>query len=422
MTLLTTWIKSQDEACWGFLKTRLGVSMTVNRTHNYLICLGLTLLLPMTASAEKLAEIPVKKFRMSRRAISLSHLSDIHARQIVANGNNALINCGRSIWSLVASTGKLEEKKVSALDSSSTWYGPVCAIEDGFLIAVQGYPEEQRRKEESSSRGDFRAGPIPKGFLILSPYSPDRYVNTLEVASRPQSDYRKAIEDTGREPFSGHVQSCASDGERIVIASYGSMGKADLKAGTIDLIDEDEGLAFNRFPLLVEASAIWVGLDEGGLGGATLEMRPSIGKAKEYGISTEEDDDVVSFTALLRHQGKLVVGTSHGLFSLDEQSERFWRFDFGKQLANLPVTTLLSHNGFLWVFMGKEWLRVDVRSRRAVRYFDSRSTPLTIGVPFGDVWFLSGPSGLWKCSLRHAGSQMSSHSIHRTRTKNPADW
>ena len=382
----------------------------------YLVVLALTLLLPTIALADKLTEIPSKTFRMSKQAISLSHLSDIEAREIVTNGNIALINSGRTISLLKANSSKLEEWKVGMDANGSPWYGPVCATKDSFVIALQDFPEDQRDQENSTPRGGYRAGPKPNGFVIMGPgsSSPDRYLSTLTVTSRPPAGPDNVSEDTRSKQFSGHVQSCWWDGKKMVLGSYGSLGRADFDLGTIDLIEEDDGLAFSRFPLLVEASTLFVGVDEGGMGGTWLAKLPAFGKPMNFSIATDEDFDAVSFSALVRHQGKLIVGTSHGLFSLDEQSGHFLRFDFGKRLFGLPVTALVSHKGFLWVFMGEEWLRVDVPKHKAVRYSDSRSLPLATGRPFGDGWLLSGPSGVWQYSAKHTKRYMPKPSRHQT--------
>ncbi|GEM_PF-5872400 len=378
--------------------------MKRNRACTYLFCL--TLLLPASARADALAEIPSVQFRLSTQATALVRLGDIGATEIVANRNIALINGGRSLWQARANGNKLEERPVSGFANGAAWYGPMCAMRDGFVIAVQHYPEAQRVKEDGTPRGGFRAGPAPRGFVILRPTSPDRYLGALRVTSRPLH----SAEDTGSNLYSEHVQSCAWDGRAMVLGSYGSLGKADFDAGSIELIDEDEELSFSRFPLLVEARAIWVGTDEGGMGGAALEMRPAAGKPRQFRIDAGED--VVTFSALARHQGRLVVGTSHGLFALDEQSGRFWRFDFGAALAYAPVTGLLSHNGFLWVFIGDQWLRVDVINRQALRYVDSVAAPLTTGTPFDGGWILSGPAGVWKY---RAGDRARSAPTLRTR-------
>lgn len=388
--------------------------MTRRRAYTYLVGLGLTLLVPTTALAEKLAEIPSKTFRMSKQAISLSYLSDIEAREIVTNGDIALINSGRTISLLKANSGKLEERKVGVVANGSPWYGTTCAMKDGFVIALQDYPEDQRDKENSTPRGGFRAGPAPKGFAIIGPSSPDRHLSTLTVTSRPSPGPDNLPEDTRSKLFSDHVQSCWWDGKNMVIGSYGSLGKADFDQGTIDLMEEDEGLSFSRFPLLVEATAIFVGFDEGGMGGAWLVKMPAFGKRMNFSIDTEEDFNVVSFSALVRHQGKLVIGTSHGLFSLDERSGHFLRFDFGKRLSGLPVATLVSHKGFLWVFMGDEWLRVDVPKQKAVRYSDALSSPLITGRPFGDGWLLSGPAGMWKYSAKHVERHLPNPAVQGT--------
>jgi hypothetical protein len=230
---------------------------------------------------------------------------------------------------------------------------------------------------------------------------PDRYLSTLTIKSRPPHDPENGPEDTRSAQYSEHVQSCWWDGKKMVIGSYGSLGKANFDRGTIDLLDEDVGLSFNRLPMLVERGNIFVGVDEGGLGGTWLEKRPAFGKPISFSIDSDGEFDIVSFQALVRHQGRLIVGTSHGLFSLDEKSGRFLHFAFGEKLSRSPVTSLVSHGGFLWAFMGEEWLRIDIAKQAVVRYGDARTPSLITGRPFGNGWLLSGPTGVWKYSANH---------------------
>ncbi|MBU1054965.1 MAG: hypothetical protein KKC46_14230 [Proteobacteria bacterium] len=370
--------------------------MILNKIFRYLILCALPFILPALACAENLSEIPAIKFQVSKQSVSLVRLSDIGATEIVANKNIALINSGRSIRVLKANSNKIENKLISALPHNSFWYGPVCVMRDSFVIAVTEYPEEQRSKEINTHRGGFKAGPSSNRFIIITPSSPDRYIKTLKVSSRPPLNY-DGIKVVKSNQFSAHVQSCAWDGNEIYFGSYGSFGKANFEKGTIDLVEEDEGLAFNRFALLVERKAIWVGIDEGGMGGAFLEMKPLEGESRSFSINTE--NDIISFNTLLRHRGLLLVGTSHGLFMLNEASGKFQCFDFGESLSGLSVSSLVSCKGLLWVFIGGEWLTVDIKKNHAVHYINTSSTKLSTGIPFGNGWILGGVSGVWKCQF-----------------------
>jgi len=367
--------------------------MSLKKFRISLTILGLIIFTPKVILADKSLDFPFKKFLLSKQTISLTHLSSVEAKEIVTNGNIALINTGRNIWTIKANDNKLVQKNFSTLNNSSIWYGVTCAFHDGFFIAVGDYPEERRNKENKSPSGGFLAGPTPKGFIFLSKTLTERYLSNFIITS--QSD--DSSKDNRKKIFSYHLNGCAQHNNNIVIGSYGSLGIADFNNGTIELIDEDEEPMYNRLPLHVEKKAIWNGMDEGGgNGGAWLEMRPFSGKVKQYNLSSNEEFRYV--TALIRHRKKLFIGTNNGLFSLEENSGHFWHFDFGKQLTNMPVSKLLSHNGFLWVFIGGEWLQVDVVNKKAIWYVDSLLTRLVTGSPFSDGWLLSGPSGIWKYS------------------------
>lgn len=359
-----------------------------------LLFLGLMLLAPTFANGEKLSDIPAIAFQVSTKPVDLTRLSDFGAHEVVASKKIALINNGRSIWFFKGNNNTLEKKSFAYLPREANWYGPVCAMGETFVFALQNYPEEQLEKESIAPRGSFIEGPTTTGFVLLSPAKADRYLPSLTVASRPPQEFNPNPDDPESQLFSDKVQSCAWNGTSLFIGSYGSVGKANFDTGTIDLIEEDYEETLNRFPLFVEKKALWFGLDEGGLGGASLVMRPFHGEPKDFSIANGED--IVSFSALTRHEGRLIVGTSHGLFQLDEISGHFQRLNFDEKYSGSRVTALISHNGFLWAFIGGEWLRIDLKKRKAARYVSSPPTELTTGTPFNNIWLLAGPTGVWK--------------------------
>ncbi|MFA6464441.1 MAG: hypothetical protein WCT30_01715 [Desulfurivibrionaceae bacterium] len=369
--------------------------MNPHLTCRHLISLGLMLLLaPTFAKGENLSDVPAIIFQVSTQPVDLIRLSDFGAHEVVATKKIALINDGRNICFFRGNKNTLEKKAFADLPREANWYGPVCAMGERFVIAVQDYPEEQLEKDSNAPRGSFVEGPTSPGFVLLSPAKADRYVPSLTVVSRPPQDFTPNTEDPENALFSDDVQSCAWDGTSLFIGSYGSVGKTNFAAGTIDLIEEDSEQTLSHLPLFIEKQALWFGLDEGGLGGASLVMRPFHGETKNFFIANSED--IVSFSALTRHEGRLITGTSHGLFQLDERSGHFQRLEFGEKYSGSRVTTLLSHKGFLWAFIGGEWLRIDLKKRKAVRYVHSTPTELTTGTPFRRSWLLAGPNGVWK--------------------------
>lgn len=362
--------------------------------YKSLLFLGLILLAPTFANGEKLSDIPAIAFQVSTKPVALTRLSDSGAHEVVATKNLAMINDGRSIWLFKRNNSTLEKKSFTKNPQETTWYGPVCSMGDTFVVAVQDYPEEQLEKESIAPRGSFIEGPTGAGFILLSPAKADRYLPSLTVASRPPQEDNPPIPDDPNPLFSDTVQCCAWNGTSLFLGSYGSVGKVNFATGTIDLIEEDSEQTLSHLPLFVEKQALWFGLDEGGLGGASLVMRPIHGKAKDFAIDNGED--IVSFSALTRHEGRLIAGTNHGLFQLDEISDHFQRLEFGEKYSGSRVTTLLSHKGSLWAFIGGEWLRIDLKKRKAARYVNSTPTELTTGILFNNIWLLAGPTGVWK--------------------------
>lgn len=367
--------------------------------YKNLIFLGLIFLSPTFANGEELSNIPAIAFQVSTQPVDLIRLSDFGAHEVVATKKIALINDGRNIWLFRGKKNKLEKKSFADLPREANWYGPVCAMEDTFIVAMQDYPEEQLEQDSNAPRGSFVAGPTSPGFMIISPSKADRYLKSLTVASRPPQESTPNSDDTENTVFSEDVQSFAWNGTSLFIGSYGSLGKANFATGNIELIEEDYGQTLSHLPLLVEAQVLWFGLDEGGLGGASLVMQPFHGETKDFSIANGED--IVSFTALTRHEGRLITGTSHGLFQLDEISGQFHRLKFDEKYSGSQVTTLVSHKGFLWAFIGGEWLRIDFKKQKAVRYVNSTPTELTTGIPFRRIWLLAGPAGVWKIQSIH---------------------
>lgn len=369
--------------------------MNHHLTCKHLLFLGLIMLLaPTFANGEKLSDIPAITFQVSTQPVEFIRLSDFGAHEVVATKKIALINNGRNIWLFRGNKNKLEKKSFANLPPEANWYGPVCAEGDTFIIAVQDYPEEQLEKDSNAPRGSYVEGPTSPGFMLLSPSKADRYLKSLTVVSRPPQEFNPNTEDPENVLFSNDVQSCAWDGTSLFIGSYGSVGKANFDTGNIELIEEDYDQTLSHLPLFVEAQTLWFGLDEGGLGGAALVMRPFHGETKDFFI--ENGEDIVSFSALTRHEGRLLTGTNHGLFQLDERSGHFQRLEFGEKYSGSRVTTLVSHKGFLWAFIGGEWLRIDLKKQKAVRYVNSPPTELTTGIPFNRIWLLAGPTGVWK--------------------------
>lgn len=358
------------------------------------------------ARADDLAEIPAERYRVTVRHFSPELIGHAEAPLISTNGPVALVNDHRHLWWLDAATLKLRPVEPAIAADTTTWYGPACAYADGFVVAVSDYPEPQKDKEAETPRGGFRIGPAPKGLLIVGHSGRHRRLPSLAVRSHPpvpsysSGKPEDALVVLPPTVFNDHIQSCAWQGDTLVLGAYGALGTADIELATIDLVQNDYGLEFNRTPLWIDTTGIWFGIDEGGLGGSELEHLPSSGEARHYSIGTQEEGNIVAITALVRHRGRMVVGTTHGLFWLDEKGGTFRRFDFDRPYSAEMVTDLVSHQGFLWSFQGGQWLRIDTRKRNAVRYAPSTPTKFETGRPFGKGWLLSGEHEVWAYRVR----------------------
>lgn len=356
----------------------------------------LTLLLISNTFAndgQRLSEIPSINFQVSNEIIKLSKLSDFNATDLVTNNDTVLIADHRKIYVLKKGRNNLQALNMGSESQESIWFGPICANTKGFIIHLADYSRLQSDEDESKYRGDFIAAPSSRGFIIINnDLISKHYIKSLKITHRPltqNEDYNKTID------FKDLVQSCTSYGGKMYLGNYGSLGKADFKKETIELIDEDEEMAFNRYPIFIEKESIWIEKDEGGMGGASIE-KWSRKNTKISGFYIDNEYDVVSYTAFIRHKGQMIIGTTHGLFSLNEKTGRFTRFNLGQHISLLPTDNLIQHDGCLWSFIDGQWFKIDVKKRIAIRQVDVNKNKFTNGVFFNGSWILIGPSGIWK--------------------------
>lgn len=354
-------------------------------------------LFPAVIIAEPFLKIGVIKLQTSTQAVSVSKLSDIAAKSIAVTSNVALINDGRALWFMKNNAQKLEKTDLTSLPADANWFDTVCATGNSFFVAVSDYPDEQRNIELGTPRGNFIVGPSAKGFFIVSPPTLVEYWSAPTIISRPPSSF--IPQPVPEAPFSEFIQSCAWNGKEMFFGSYGSLGKINLSNASVTLLEEDEGQSLSRFPLLVEGDGMRYAIDSGGLEGTALISRSENGAVKDFSIENENEEDIVSYTALVRHQGKLFVGTSHGLFQLNEKTGSFLRLEFSQQLPDQYVTSLVSYKNFLWVFIGENWFRVDMTNFKALRYTSPLRNKWIGGHPFDSSWILLSTNGVWR-SLR----------------------
>lgn len=344
-------------------------------------------------SAQKLSEISSINFKVSSKIITLAKLSDFNVTDLVTNKNTVLMTDHRKIYVLKKGRNKLQKLDISSEPKESAWFSPICTNTKDFIIHIANYPNVQQDEDASKYRGDFIAAPSSQGFVTIDKnLKNQRHIQSLKIVSRPPTqigDYNKTV------GFSDLVQSCTFYGNKVFLGSYGLLGKADFKKETIELIEEDEEMTFNRYPIFVEKEFIWIEIDEGGMGGASVE-KWSHQNTKVGGFYIDNGDDVISYTAFIRHKGQMIVGTTHGLFSLDEKTGRFTRFDLGKEISSMPTENLLQHDGYLWGFINGEWFRIDTKKRLAIKQVDSNKNKFTNGVFFDGAWILIGSSGIWK--------------------------
>ncbi len=380
-------------------KTKL-IKSKQNDTDNkmkFLLRIALLVLLATCSAfadkAQKLSEIPSITFKLSSKIIKLEKLSDFNATDIIANKDTLLVSDHRKIWAFKKGNSKLRELNISTEIPESAWFGPICANQKGFAIHFSDYPVPQHDEDSLKGRGAFIAAPSSKGFILTdNNLINQRHIKSLTITSRPPTkigDYNKSTQ------FSDLVQSCMYYNNKLFIGAYGSLGKADLKNEAIELIDEDEEMTFNRHPIFVEKDAIWIEIDEGGLGGTSIEKRQhKNNKSSVFYIDNEYD--IVSYSSFVRHNRQMIVGTTHGLFSLDEKTGCFTRFYLGQRISSMPTEHLIEQDGYLWAFIDGQWFQIDIEQHTAIKHVDADKNKFTNGVFFDGAWILIAPSGVWR--------------------------
>lgn len=362
------------------------------------------------ANFQLVSEMEVVGFPIRKIGVVTKKLGTMPAIGMASNRSSVMINSGRKLFVYRKGKTELIEVRQTFSSNEAVWFGVVCPSADGFVIALNDYPDQQKQDEDLTARGQFKRGPAPLGFLFLGPRGYKRHWSSLKIVSRPKPELESELDAARGDDFFDHVQSCANDGNKVILGNYGSIGRADFRNGSIDLIEEDDGLAFNRLPLIVNSGLMYFGIDEGGLGGAGLVIRSHRGERKSFGIGVEDEYEVVAVSALARHKGQLYVGTNHGLFLFDEKLGMFKRINIGSLFSVGYVSHLVSHGGYLWVFVDDAWVRLDTRKYQALLLVDSQGEKFNYGIPFGGGWLLSGPGGIRSYMPKPSGKKPSSGS------------
>lgn len=347
----------------------------------------------LASSAEELSEIPVTQLKITSQSIKLSKISDVLGRSITSAKTQLIINDGRNLWRMSVNAHVMKRINLNFLPEEANWFSTVCATTTSLFVAVSDYPEKQKIEELAKSRGDFVRGPSAKGFLTILPAS-IKYTNSPTITSRPPTDPQTTPENI----FTYEIQSCSWHNSTMYFGSYGALGKVNLSTSTVDLIEEDEAQSLSRVPLIADKDGLWYAIDSGGLEGASLVNKPITGGTLYYSISNGED--IISYTSLVKHHGQLIIGTTHGLFILNQGTRKLKRINFGLPLQNEFISSLLSYNNYLWVFAGGGLLKVDLINSTAIFFSLPPQSNWFAGSPLNKSWILLSTDGIWKGELK----------------------
>lgn len=271
-----------------------------------------------------------------------------------------------------------------------------CTREAGGSIFIEAgeYPEETLRKEAETPRGGFVSGPTSKGLLVITDTPPSvRRIKRCRVTHWPG-----APGEHKQESILPGMQDLRMIGDKLHLASYGMLGILDPVKETWHCLDYDDGMAFNRNgPVLGPENTLFIGMDEGGLGGAWVNWTRG---TKSGGIDLRPGYDPRDLLAL---GNRVFVATDHGLAEItDPASEPLARHFVDRANGSSPLgptTALLAHGKTLLAVAGDRILHLDLERHSATLYRLTVKQPLTSICRFDGHFYGVGPGPLVRFDL-----------------------
>ncbi len=357
-------------------------------------------------ATQGLVRLRREAYTITPRSLPIAKLDEQAAETILANGSLAVIDRGESLG-LLRRGARAPEPFVALPMHPNIGFDALCLAGESFFVGIhESRPATSPPLAERVRETQPTATGTPLGFYKFSlSNNPQRagvteiqFIETLKITAHPQpADMPFAYQ--GPASLRQAIQSCAWDGQGLYLGMAGALGRTDLERQTIDLIEvDDEATArLNRRPMFLDQDGMWLAYDDGGAGPGWLRSPLRRGKSKRFVI--ENGEDTVAYSAIVRHRGAIYVGTSHGLFRLDEASASFVFQDLGQGSPGANINQLYSDASGLWVFSGGEWLRLDPKNRSGIRFVTQPHAILVTGAPFDGYWLIGGPDGVWRTPL-----------------------
>lgn len=165
--------------------------------------------------------------------------------------------------------------------------------------------------------------------------------------------FKKYFPDNGANSISGNaVREICEDryGALWVGTEDGALNKINSVTGSIEHFKpsgEKESIAYtNIHGLLADGDDLWIGTFEHGIDVMDIKT----GKVKRHYIMGSGQNDLKSNFALCfihDSQGKIIIGTSNGLYSYDREKDNFPRYQ-EVPLGSFVTSIIEDHNKIIW--------------------------------------------------------------------------
>jgi hypothetical protein len=370
---------------------------------------ALLMLASFSGRTEEAPLVRQEVYQVTPRSLPLTRLDDQATQAIEAHSSLAIIHRGQSL-ALLRPGMRHVETLAPLPNHPNPEFGPLCRAGEGFLVSLRTPPT-----------------PGPQGWYYLSDrktaktgaHPEIRFIETLRITTRPRA-VEMPFSYQGPTLIRGPMTTCSWGEQGLYLAMPGALGRANLSRRTIDFLDVDDPAATIalRGPIMTDGDAVWVGIDEGSAGQTRLQWLGPQGRSKSWILA--ESEDPMAISALVRHQGQIYLGTSHGLFRFDEAKGRFIYQDLGNGAPGTHINALYSDSNALWVFGEGQWFHLNTGAKTGTRFVLQPTTPLVTGVPFENYWLVGGPEGVWRTPALIKTSERPKLSSPPTTNKQPS--
>lgn len=175
----------------------------------------------------------------------------------------------------------------------------------------------------------------------------------INYFAKQNAVFKKYFPDNGENSISGNaVREICRDkyGNLWVGTEDGALNKINSITGNIEHFKptgEKESIAYtNIHGLLADGDELWIGTFEHGIDVMDIKT----GKVKKHYLTGSAQNDLKSNFALCfihNREGKIIIGTSHGLYWYDREKDNFPRYQ-EVPLGSFITSIIEDHNKIIW--------------------------------------------------------------------------